>query len=88
MLVNHDSKPIILIGSGGYRVLRIFVKRFLHDDVFSHVQTMNTCHLAAIAARLGRVIKWNPKTEQIVGDEQAAAFFARSQRKGFEIPHV
>ena len=25
------------------------------SDVFSHVQTMNTCHLAAIAARLGRV---------------------------------
>ncbi|NIL99264.1 MAG: Gfo/Idh/MocA family oxidoreductase, partial [Planctomycetales bacterium] len=25
------------------------------SDVYSHVQTMNTCHLAAIAARLGRV---------------------------------
>lgn len=58
------------------------------SDVYSHVQMMNTCHLAAIAARLGRVIKWDPKSEKIVGDDQAAAFFARQQRKGFEIHRV
>jgi predicted dehydrogenase len=56
------------------------------SDVFSHVQALNTCHLAAIAARLARVIKWDPKAEKIVGDDQAASFFAREQRKGFEIP--
>lgn len=58
------------------------------SDVFTHVQAMGTCHLSAIAARLGRVIKWDPKAEKIVGDEQAATFFAREQRKGFEIPLV
>ncbi len=58
------------------------------SDVFSHVQMMNTCHLAAIAARLGRVIKWDPQAEKIVGDDQAAKFFAREQRQGFEIPRV
>ena len=58
------------------------------SDVFSHVQTLNTCHLAAIAARLGRVIRWDPKAEKIIGDEQAAAFFARVPRSGFEIPKV
>lgn len=58
------------------------------SDVFSHVQTMNTCHLCAIAARLGRTIKWDPKAEKIVGDDQAAAFFARTPRTGFEIPRV
>jgi len=58
------------------------------SDVFSHVQMMNTCHLAAIAARLGRVIKWDPQAEKIVGDAQAAKFFAREQRQGFEIPRV
>lgn len=58
------------------------------SDVYSHVQMMNTCHLAAIAARLGRTIKWDPKSEMIVGDEQAAAFFARQPREGFEIPRV
>lgn len=58
------------------------------SDVYSHVQAMSTCHLAAIAARLGRVIKWNPKSEQILDDPQAAEFFARERRKGFEIPVV
>ena len=57
------------------------------SDAFSHVQTMNTCHLCAIAARLGRVIKWDPKTETF-GDEQAQTFFGREQRKGFELPKV
>ena len=54
------------------------------SDVFSHVQIMNTCHLTAIAARLKRTIKWDPKTETIVGDEQAAKFFGRVPRAGFE----
>lgn len=58
------------------------------SDVFSHVQIMNTCHLCSIAARLGRVIQWDPQAEKIVGDEQAASFFARQQRKGFEILRV
>ena len=58
------------------------------SDVFSHVQTMNTCHLAAIAARLGRVIKWDPEKHTIVGDDEAATFMARQRRKGFEIPKV
>ncbi len=46
------------------------------------------CHLAAIAARLNRVIKWDAKAEKITGDDQAAAFFARTPRAGFEIPRV
>jgi predicted dehydrogenase len=58
------------------------------SDVYSHVQAMATCHLAAIAARLGRAIKWDPQAEKFVGDEQAAALFARKRREGFEIPNV
>jgi predicted dehydrogenase len=58
------------------------------SDVFSHVQAMNTCHLSAVAARLGRTIQWDPKAEKIVGDEQAAAFFARQRRQGFDIAKV
>jgi len=49
---------------------------------------MNTCHLAAIAARLNRVVKWDPAAEKIVGDDLAATFFARIPRPGFEIPRV
>ena len=58
------------------------------SDVYSHTAIMNTCHLAAIAARLNRVVKWDAKAEKISGDDQAAAFLARTPRKGFEIPRV
>lgn len=58
------------------------------SDVFSHVQTMNTCHLATVAARLGRTIHWDPKAEKIIGDDQAATFFARTPRPGFEILRI
>ena len=58
------------------------------SDVFSHVATMNTCHLAGIAARLGRTITWDPSAEKIVGAEQAAAFAARKPPSGYEILRV
>jgi predicted dehydrogenase len=58
------------------------------SDVFSHLITMNTCHLTAIAARLGRPITWDPVAEVITGDEQAEAMTARKPRVGFEIPRV
>jgi predicted dehydrogenase len=58
------------------------------SDVYSHLQVMNTCHLSAIAARLGRKIAWDPQREEIVGDEVAASFFARKPREGFEILRV
>jgi predicted dehydrogenase len=58
------------------------------SDVYSHIMAMNTCHLASIAGRLGRTIEWDPAAEKIVGDEQAAAFAARTPRAGFEIPRV
>jgi predicted dehydrogenase len=58
------------------------------SDVFSHVIAMNTCHLTAIAARLGRAITWDPATETITGDDEAAGFMARTPRAGYEIPRV
>ncbi len=58
------------------------------SDVFSHVQAMATCHLSAIAARLGRKIKWDPVNEVIVGDDEAQGFFARERRTGYDIMDV
>jgi len=58
------------------------------SDVYSHLQTMNLCHLSAIAGRLKRKLKWNATTERIEGDDVAAAMQARVQRAGFEIPKV
>ncbi len=55
------------------------------SDVFSHHRAMTTCHLANIAIRLGRKIEWNPETEQIINDKDAAKWIGREQRKGYEI---
>jgi predicted dehydrogenase len=55
------------------------------SDVDSHHRAMTTCHLANIAIRLDRPIKWNPITQQIMGDNEASAFQSREQRKGYEI---
>ena len=55
------------------------------SDVFTHHRAATTCHLANIAIRLGRKLTWNPKTEQIVGDDEANNWQVRTQRKGFEV---
>ena len=53
-------------------------------DVASHHRALTTCHLAGIAARLGRTVRWDPVAERIVGDDLAATFLAREPRKGYE----
>lgn len=55
------------------------------SDVPSHHRILTTCHLANIAMRLGRDIKWNPETEQIIGDDAANTWQKREQRAGYEI---
>lgn len=55
------------------------------SDIESHQRTITTCHLANLALRLGRELRWNPETERIVGDEHANTFLERPYREGFEI---
>ncbi|QDT74820.1 Gfo/Idh/MocA family protein [Lacipirellula limnantheis] len=54
------------------------------SDVHSHHRALTTCHLAGIAARLGRTIRWSPTAEKIVDDPQAQSFVSRAPRNGFE----
>lgn len=54
------------------------------SDVWSHHRALTTCHLSNIAIRLGRDLKWNPSTEQIIGDPEANEWLGRKQRSGFE----
>jgi predicted dehydrogenase len=54
-------------------------------DVFSHHRALSTCHLAGIAARLGRKIEWDPRAERITNDRQAQGLVGRERRRGFEI---
>ncbi|MBQ1455742.1 MAG: Gfo/Idh/MocA family oxidoreductase [Thermoguttaceae bacterium] len=77
--VENHFRNFVRCASGGGKPI---------SDVPTHVQALNVCHLAAISSRLNRPIEWDDAKRQIVGDEQAASFFARDQRKGFELPEV
>ncbi len=53
------------------------------SDVYTHHRTMTTCHLCNIALMLGRDLRWDPKQEKFVGDDQANQLLARPSRPGF-----
>ena len=54
------------------------------SDVFSHHRALTTCHLANIAIRLGRELKWDAEAQRVVGDERAQEMTARAPREGYE----
>ena len=51
-------------------------------DVGIHHLSATLSHLGNIATRLGRVIHFNPKTEQVDADDEANALIRRTYRKG------
>ncbi|MFM7930632.1 MAG: gfo/Idh/MocA family oxidoreductase, partial [Pirellula sp.] len=63
----------------------ITTKKPTISDVFSQHRSVSTCHLANIAIRLGRPLRWDPQNEMCVDDQQANKMLSREQRKGFEI---
>lgn len=55
------------------------------SDVLSQHRSVSTCHLANIAIRLGRPLRWDADNEVFVDDQQANEMLSRQQRQGFEI---
>lgn len=51
------------------------------DIEINHLTT-SLCHLANIATRVGRVVRFDPKTEKIPSDAEAAAMLRREYRPG------
>ncbi len=45
-------------------------------------------HLGNIATRAGRRLKFDAKTETIIGDDEANRLLGRQHRVGFEVPSV
>ncbi len=56
------------------------VQNQLNADITAGHLSATCVHLANIAARVGRVLHFDPKTEQIVGDEEAAKLVRRQYR--------
>jgi predicted dehydrogenase len=46
------------------------------------------CHLANIAIKLGRKLKWNSTSEKFVGDEEANKMLDRPRRDPWQLPEV
>ena len=55
------------------------------SDVVSQHRSVSTCHLANIAIRLGRKLRWDPDQEQFVGDAEANRWLSREQRKPYQV---
>jgi hypothetical protein len=53
-------------------------------DVEDGHRTAVACHLANTSLRLGRSLRWDPETEQIIGDKEAAEMMVRPYRKPWD----
>ncbi len=53
-------------------------------EIAHHSTTI--CHLANICRELGRRLRWDPKAERFIGDDQANKLISRPRRKGYEWP--
>lgn len=54
-------------------------------DVYSHHRAVTCCHLANIALRLDRPLRWDPVKEKFLGDAGADAMLGREQRKPYAL---
>jgi predicted dehydrogenase len=57
-------------------------QRPIADVEIGH-RTATVCHLNAIAERIGRPVRWDPKAEDVVGDEIAARWLDRPRRSPY-----
>ncbi|MCX7394418.1 MAG: hypothetical protein NTW75_09855 [Planctomycetales bacterium] len=50
------------------------------------IDAVTTCHWGNISMRLGREMRWDAGTEQIVGDDEADSWQKREQRPPYQFP--
>ena len=55
-------------------------------DVETGHRATTLCHLVNICRAVQRKLRWDPKEEHFLGDEQANALLLRPRRKGYELP--
>jgi predicted dehydrogenase len=57
-------------------------------DVEIGHRATSLCHLVSISRKLDRKLRWDPKAELFIGDEEANRMLSRPRRKGYELPKV
>ena len=87
-LSSDRSKPV-MTRYDGFQTICDHVRNFLDavklrrdpiEPVEVGHQTATICHLGNIAMLLKRKIRWNPETQQIVGDDEANRMLSRPMR--------
>lgn len=58
----------------------------LTADILTGHLSCSICHLAKIACKLGRTVQFDPKAEQISGDEEANRLLKRKYREPYVVP--
>jgi hypothetical protein len=57
-------------------------------DVEIGHRSNTVCHLVNICRDLGRRLRWDPKAEKFIGDEEADRHLSRPRRQGYELPRI
>ncbi len=57
-------------------------------DVEAGHRATTVCHLVNICRELGRKLKFDPKAEKFIGDDEADKLLSRPRRKGYELPKI
>ncbi len=57
-------------------------------DVEIGHRATTVCHLVNICRDFGRKLRWDPKAEKFVGDDEANTMLSRPRRKGYELPKI
>lgn len=60
----------------------------IHGNAYDGHISSGHSHLANISYRLGRSLKFDPKTETFVGDDEANKLLKREYAPGFEVPEL
>lgn len=61
-------------------------RKLPNADVEIGHRSTTVCHLVNICRQLGRKLRWDPATEQFLGDAEANRLTSRPRRAGFELP--
>ena len=70
------------------QAVRAHDKSILNAPVETAHLSSGLAHLGNIAYRVGRTVNFDPKTEKIIGDEEANALLSRPPRKPYVVPDV
>lgn len=59
-----------------------------YADVETGHRATTLCHLVNICRQVDRKLRWNPRAEKFIADEEANRLLSRPRRKGYELPKI